>query len=413
MPSSLHIVVIGGGAAGFFGAITAAETFPHATVTILEKNRQVLGKVRVSGGGRCNVTHACFDNRQLIKHYPRGERWLRPLLNQFDAQATVRWFESRGVPLKTEPDGRMFPTTDSSETIIDCLLRTADRRGIQVRTSCGVTELTKTADFWNLSLSNGEQLQANRVLIAVGGYPQRPSYGWLPAANESELVSPVPSLFTFKVPDNPLLSLAGVSVPNAQVSVQGTNQRQNGPLLLTHWGFSGPAILRLSAWAARDLAAVDYRFTLRIQWLDDWNETQIREGFALFRQQHPKKLIGSQNPFGLPARLWDAFTIEAGVADTTRWGELPGKAQNRLIEKLTNSQFQVTGKSTFKDEFVTCGGIALSSLNEQTLESTGHPGLFFAGEVLDVDGITGGFNFQNAWTTGFVAGKNVGCQTTA
>ena len=412
MPSSLHIVVIGGGAAGFFGAITAAETFPHATVTILEKNRQVLGKVRVSGGGRCNVTHACFDNRQLIKHYPRGERWLRPLLNQFDAQATVRWFESRGVPLKTEPDGRMFPTTDSSETIIDCLLRTADRRGIQVRTSCGVTELTKTADFWNLSLSNGEQLQANRVLIAVGGYPQRPSYGWLPAANESELVSPVPSLFTFKVPDNPLLSLAGVSVPNAQVSVQGTNQRQNGPLLLTHWGFSGPAILRLSAWAARDLAAVDYQFTLRIQWLDDWNETQIREGFALFRQQHPKKLIGSQNPFGLPARLWDAFTTEAGVADTTRWGELPGKAQNRLIEKLTNSQFQVTGKSTFKDEFVTCGGIALGSLNEQTLESTGHPGLFFAGEVLDVDGITGGFNFQNAWTTGFVAGKNIGCQAT-
>lgn len=407
--SSLHIVVIGGGAAGFFGAITAAETFPTARVTILEKNRQVLGKVRVSGGGRCNVTHACFDNRQLVKHYPRGERWLRPLLAQFDAQSTVRWFESRGVLLKTEPDGRMFPTTNSSETIIDCLWRTADRLGIQVRTSCGVTELSQTENGWNLTLLTGETILADRVLIAVGGYPQRPSYGWLPPANEADaLVSPVPSLFTFNVPDSPLLALAGVSVPNAQVSIQGTNQRQNGPLLLTHWGFSGPAVLRLSAWAARDLANADYRFTLRIQWLGDLNENQIREGFNGFRQQHPKKLIGSQNPFGLPARLWDAFTTETGLPDTTRWGELPGKAQNRLIEKLTNSQFQVVGKSVFKEEFVTCGGIALGSLNPQTLESTDHPGLFFAGEVLDVDGITGGFNFQNAWTTGFVAGRNVG-----
>lgn len=412
--SSLRIVVVGGGAAGFFGAITAAETFPEATVVILEKNRQVLGKVRVSGGGRCNVTHACFDNRQLVKHYPRGERWLRPLLNQFDAQATIRWFESRGVPLKTEPDGRMFPTTNSSETIIDCLLRTADRLRVNVRTSCGVTELSRTESAWNLLLSTGETITADRVLIAVGGYPQRPSYGWLPPANApAALVSPVPSLFTFNVPDSPLLALAGVSVPNAQVSIQGTNQRQSGPLLLTHWGFSGPAVLRLSAWAARDLANVDYRFTLRIQWLGDLNENQIRDGFNNFRQQHPKKLITSQNPFGLPARLWDSFTEEAGLPNTARWGELPGKAQNRLIEKLTNSQFQVVGKSTFKEEFVTCGGIALGSLNPQTLESTEHPGLFFAGEVLDVDGITGGFNFQNAWTTGFVAGKTIGTQVDA
>lgn len=407
--SSLHIAVVGGGAAGFFGAITAAETFPHATVTILEKSRQLLGKVRVSGGGRCNVTHACFDNRQLVKHYPRGERWLRPLLNQFDAQNTVNWFESKGVRLKTEPDGRMFPTTDSSETIIDCLMRTADRLGIQIRTGCGVTELSKLPDSWTLLLPTGETITADRVLIAVGGYPQRPSYGWIPPANEADaLVSPVPSLFTFNVPDSPLLALAGVSVPNAQVSIQGTNQRQNGPLLITHWGFSGPAILRLSAWAARDLANVDYRFTLRIQWLGDLNEAQIRDGFNGFRQQHPKKLVSSQNPFGLPARLWDAFTAEAGLPDTTRWGELPGKAQNRLIEKLTNSQYAIVGKSTFKDEFVTCGGIALGSLNPQTLESREHPGLFFAGEVLDVDGVTGGFNFQNAWTTGYVAGKNVG-----
>lgn len=412
----MHIVVIGGGAAGFFGAITAAETFPQATVTILEKNRQVLGKVRVSGGGRCNVTHACFDNRQLVKHYPRGEKWLRPLLTQFDAGATVRWFESRGVPLKTEPDGRMFPTTDSSETIINCLTRTADRLGIQIRTSCGVSELIPDSSTptprWTVRLQTGETLPADRVLVAVGGYPQVPSYGWIPPANHANaLVSPVPSLFTFNVPDSPLLALAGVSVPNAQVSVSGTSQKQNGPLLLTHWGFSGPAILRLSAWAARDLAAVDYRFTLRIHWLGDQNEAQIRDGFANFRQQHAKKLVLSQNPFGLPGRLWDAFALEAGITDQTRWSELPGKAQNRLVEKLTNSTYQVVGKSTFKDEFVTCGGIALGSLNPQTLESNEHPGLFFAGEVLDVDGITGGFNFQNAWTTGFVAGRSVGNPT--
>jgi predicted Rossmann fold flavoprotein len=407
---TLQIAVIGGGAAGFFGAITAAETFPNATVTIYEKSRQVLGKVRVSGGGRCNVTHACFDNRQLVKHYPRGEKWLRPLLNQFDAQATVRWFESRGVPLKTEADGRMFPTTDSSETIINCLTRTADRLGVRICTSCGITALTPTTtNGWTLTLQTGEIVQADRVLLAVGGYPQPPSYGWMPPANDPDaLVSPVPSLFTFNVPDSPLLSLAGVSVPNAQVSVQGTSQRQSGPLLLTHWGFSGPAILRLSAWAARELANLNYRFTLRIQWLGNLTENQLREGFNQFRQQHPKKLVLSQNPFGLPGRLWDAFALEAGVLDTTRWSELPGKAQNRLIEKLMNSTYSVIGKSTFKDEFVTCGGIALGTLNPQTLESLEHPGLFFAGEVLDVDGITGGFNFQNAWTTGFVAGRHVG-----
>ena len=271
--SSLNIVVIGGGAAGFFGAITAAETFPDATITILEKNRTVLNKVRISGGGRCNVTHACFDNRQLVKHYPRGEKSLRSLLNQFDANATVRWFENRGVQLKTEADGRMFPTSNISETIVDCLLNTACRLGIQVRTSCGVTSLSCTdqADGrsgWNIHLLNEETIQADRVLIAVGGYPQQSSYGWLPKQTES-LVSPVPSLFTFNVPDSPLLLLAGVSVQDAKVYVVGTKQEQRGPLLLTHWGFSGPAVLRLSAWAARDLANVQYRFILRINWGTD------------------------------------------------------------------------------------------------------------------------------------------------
>ena len=405
--SSLNIVVIGGGAAGFFSAITAAETFPNATVTVLEKSRSVLNKVRISGGGRCNVTHACFDNRQLVKHYPRGEKSLRSLLNQFDAATTVRWFESRGVPLKIEADGRMFPTSNTSETIVDCLLNTARRLMIQIRTSCGVKTLYQTSVGWTIHLQSEETIYADRVLIATGGYPQLSSYGWLPDQSEP-LLSPVPSLFTFNVPNSPFLALAGVSVQDAQVYVVGTKQEQRGPLLLTHWGFSGPAVLRLSAWAARDLAAVQYQHTLRINWVPALNEHELRNELQNFRQQNGRKQVMSQNPFDLPSRLWQALASEAGVSELQRWADLPAKQQNRLSERLTNSQFQVAGKSTFKDEFVTCGGVPFSSLNPQTLESKAQPGLFFAGEVLDVDGITGGFNFQSAWTTGYVAGKHIG-----
>ena len=408
MPS-LTIVVIGGGAAGFFGAITAAETFPDATVTILEKTRTVLNKVRISGGGRCNVTHACFDNRQLVKHYPRGEKPLRALLNQFDAAATVRWFEDRGTALKTEADGRMFPATNTSDTIVDCLLSTARRLGITVRTSCGVSTLTQQPNqtSWQLTLLDGSTLSANRVLVATGGYPQLHSYNWLPHQAEP-LVPPVPSLFTFNVPDSPLLSLAGVSVPDASVSVSGGKQEQRGPLLLTHWGFSGPAVLRLSAWAARQLADVDYHFALRVNWVPTHNDNTLRADLQNFRQQNGRKHVASQNPFGLPMRLWQALVQESGIASEQRWADLPAKPLNRLTERLTNSQFQVVGKSTFKDEFVTCGGIPLDGLDPQTLESKAQPGLFFAGEVLDIDGITGGFNFQSAWTTGYVAGRHIG-----
>ncbi|QHV94626.1 BaiN/RdsA family NAD(P)/FAD-dependent oxidoreductase [Spirosoma endbachense] len=404
---SLAITVIGGGAAGFFGAITALETFPGATVTILEKTRTVLNKVRISGGGRCNVTHACFDNRQLVKHYPRGEKALRPLLNQFDAADTVRWFERNGVRLKTEADGRMFPETNTSETIIDCLLHVAQNLGIQIHTSCGVNSLQIHKSGWQIQLLTGETLYADRVLVATGGYPQRPAYDWFPQQTE-DLITPVPSLFTFNVPASYLLPLAGVAVPDAGVYVIGTKQQQRGPLLLTHWGFSGPAVLRLSAWAARDLAAVDYRFTLRINWVPTLSENDLRTALQNFRQQNGRKQVSSQNPFGLPSRLWLALAAESGIQESQRWADLPAKLFNRLTERLTNSQFQVVGKSTFKEEFVTCGGVPLGSLNPQTLESKAQPGLFFAGEVLDVDGITGGFNFQNAWTTGYVVGKHIG-----
>jgi predicted Rossmann fold flavoprotein len=406
--TALRLYVIGGGAAGFFGAITAAQTYPDATVTILEKSRTVLNKVRISGGGRCNVTHACFDNRQLIKYYPRGEKPLKSLLTQFSATDTVDWFEQQGVRLKTEADGRMFPATNTSETIINCFLNAADQLGIQIRTSCGVDTLTPApGGGWQINLLTGEALIADRVLVATGGYPQRGSYDWIPEQAD-ELIRPVPSLFTLNAPASPLLSLAGVSVPMAAVSVVGTKQEQRGPLLLTHWGFSGPAVLRLSAWAARDLADLDYRFTLRVNWVPDQNEAQLRTTMQAFRQQNGKKQVFSQSPVGLPSRLWQALAADAGIADEQRWADLPAKPLNRLVESLTNSRFPITGKSTFKDEFVTCGGIDPATLDGQTLESRAQPGLFFAGEVLNIDGITGGFNFQNAWTTGYIAGKNLG-----
>jgi len=403
-----EFIVIGGGAACFFGAIAAAEAYPNARVTILEKNNSVLNKVRISGGGRCNVTHACFDHRKFVKQYPRGESFLRPLLKTFDAEATVQWFERRGVRLKTEPDGRMFPVTDSSQTIIDCLLGEARRLNISVRTSCGVQSLRWEEPHWHLRLSNGDTLRADRVLLAVGGYPQAPSYGWMPGLENGALVPPVPSLFTFNTPENPLLALAGVSVPDALVKIPSCKLEYRGPVLITHWGFSGPAVLKLSAWAARELAACQYRFELRLNWLPALNENQIREQLQAFRNTHPKKAVHTQALFNLPNRLWAALAVESDITETVRWGELPAKAQNRLINLLTNSTFSVTGKSTFKEEFVTCGGVDLSAIDPLTLESRTHPGLFFAGEVLDVDGITGGFNFQNAWTTGFVAGKNLG-----
>ncbi|MDB5240636.1 MAG: flavoprotein, partial [Spirosoma sp.] len=340
---------------------------------------------------------------------PRGEKPLRTLLNQFDAAATVRWFEARGTALKTEADGRMFPATNTSETIVDCLLNTARRLGITVQTSCGVSTLTQQPDQtgWQLTLLDGSTMLANRVLVATGGYPQLLSYNWLPHQAEP-LVPPVPSLFTFNVPDSPLLTLAGVSVPDASVSVSGTKLEQRGPLLLTHWGFSGPAVLRLSAWAARELAHVDYHFTLRVNWVPTHNDNMLRADLQRFRQQNGRKHVASQNPLGLPTRLWQALVQESGIASEQRWADLPAKPLNRLTERLTNSQFEVVGKSTFKEEFVTCGGISLGGLHPQTLESKAQPGLFFAGEVLDIDGITGGFNFQSAWTTGYVAGLHIG-----
>ncbi|GLU51910.1 BaiN/RdsA family NAD(P)/FAD-dependent oxidoreductase [Dyadobacter frigoris] len=407
----MQIVIIGGGASGFMAAITAAETYPDARVVILEKNKTVLNKVRVSGGGRCNVTHQPSDLRFFIKNYPRGEKFLRKLLSRFDAQDTVNWFENRGVKLKTEADGRMFPVTDSSQTIIECLLRTAKVLNIDIKTSTGVksfawTDMENVPKF-SIQMDSEESITADKILIASGGHPKSSGFNWI-SEHDHTIVEPYPSLFTFNVPNGYLLPLSGVAVQDAYVKIIGTKHEWRGPVLLTHWGFSGPAILKLSAWGARNLAALNYHFTFKINWLPEMNEQQVREFLIAEKTNTPKQQITSHARFGLPIRLWKAFTEKAEIAENLRWSDATNKVLNRMAELLTNSQFDVKGKSTYKEEFVTCGGIALTDINQETLESRKVPGLFFAGEVLDVDGITGGFNFQNAWTTGFVAGKEIG-----
>jgi hypothetical protein len=408
---AMQIAIVGGGASGFMAAITAAETFPEAKITIFEKNKTVLNKVRVSGGGRCNVTHNPSDLRFFIKNYPRGEKLLRKLLHQFDANSTIKWFEKRGVKLKTEPDGRMFPVSDSSHTIIECLIKTAKNHQIEIRTSTTIKSFSKVqndlGETFCIQLDNDEAIHADRILIATGGYPKASGFDWLQEHNH-QIIPPLPSLFTFNTPDSYLLPLAGVSVQDADIRIMGTKHDWRGPLLITHWGFSGPAVLKLSAWGARDLAEKEYQFICRINWVPEMNEQQIREFFVLEKTKTPKQQISSHARFGLPLRLWKTFTEKAEINDSLRWLEATNKVLNRLAELLTNSQFEVKGKTTFKEEFVTCGGIALTDIDPDTLQSRSVPGLFFSGEVLDVDGITGGFNFQNAWTTGYIAGKNIG-----
>lgn len=400
------LIVIGGGAAGFFGAIAAAEANPAARVILLEKSPKLLSKVRVSGGGRCNVTHACFNPTDLIGYYPRGGRQLRNAFRQFGPTECVAWFEQRGVKLKTEADGRMFPVTDSSDTIIQCLLDAARRAGVQIRLGAGVRRLEPQASGFVIELESGETLSADRVLIATGGQPKAASYDWLAALGHT-IAPPVPSLFTFNVPDSPLREMPGVAVETGTTRVAGEGALPvcNGPLLVTHWGFSGPAVLKLSAWGARRFAELNYRFTALLGWTGDFTEDTLRTELNRRRQQHARRaVIGDPLP-GIPKRLWTRLAELAGVTEELRWADLPAKTQNRLLEHLLRLAVTVSGKTTFKEEFVTCGGVVLDEINLTTFESRKVPGLYFAGEVLDVDALTGGFNFQAAWTTGWLAGR--------
>jgi predicted Rossmann fold flavoprotein len=403
--NSERIVVVGGGAAGFFAALACAEARRGAEILILEKTAQFLSKVKISGGGRCNVTHACFDARELTTSYPRGERALIAPFQQFQAADTVAWFERRGVKLKTEADGRMFPVTDSSQTIVDCLMKSADEAGVKLKANCEVESIIKqSGGGFEPKLSTSETLACDKLLLAIGGC-RTPALGQLAVSLGHTLEPPVPSLFTFHVEVPWLRELAGVSVETVEVSVPGTRLRERGALLLTHWGLSGPAILRLSAWGARELHGENYQFTLHINWLPHWNDEKLAVAFETCRQSQPAKFIVNTPQAKLPSRLWEQLVIASGIPRETRWAALSGGAQHKLVQQLLRSELPVTGKSLNKDEFVTCGGVRLNEINFKTMESKICPGLFFAGEVLDIDGITGGFNFQAAWTTGWLAGR--------
>ncbi len=400
---SQTIIIIGGGAAGFFTAIRAAECDPDAQVIILEKSKDVLGKVKVSGGGRCNLTHACFIPRELSKFYPRGEKELLGPFNRFACGDTIDWFEKRGVTTKIEEDGRMFPTSDDSQTVIDCLWSAARKAGVKVYTNTPLKSIkapTQVGKTWVIE-TNNQTLHANKVMLATGSAPSM----WdLLAKLGHQIVPPVPSLFTFNIKDPRLSDLLGVSVPLAEVQVDGQKLRSSGPLLITHWGLSGPAILKLSAWGARELAALNYRFGVRVNWIMSKLES-TREDLETLKQEDGRKMVMANAQFGLANRLWKRLVQAAGIREDKRWADLSKKEIQALAEELTQGRFQVNGKSTFKEEFVTAGGVDLKEVDFKTFESKLFPGLFFAGEVLNIDAITGGFNFQAAWTGGWIAGE--------
>lgn len=400
-----RIVIAGGGAAGVFAAIACAEAAPGVEVIVLEHGPQLLAKVKISGGGRCNVTHACFDARELATQYPRGGRALIAAFEQFQPADTVAWFAARGVPLKTESDGRMFPATDSSQTIMDCLLQAARQAGAQLRTGCGVERIApRSQGGFELALSGGTSLTCDKLLLATGGC-RSAAHGQLAVSLGHTLEPPVPSLFTFHIATPWLRALAGVSVGSVQVAVADTRLRERGALLVTHWGLSGPAILRLSAWGARVLHERNYHCTLRVNWLPDWSAEQLAHEFQARRHSQPARCVVKSTLAPVPGRLWEQLALAAGMAADTRWAGLTRATQHRLVQQLLRTELPVSGKSLNKDEFVTCGGVRLSEVNFKTMESRIQPGLFFAGELLDVDGLTGGFNFQAAWTTGWIAGK--------
>lgn len=404
------LIVIGGGAAGFFCAVNAAADCPCVEVILIEKTNKILSKVKVSGGGRCNVTHSCFSIAKMIKKYPRGEKFLKQAFYYFFTKDTIEWFEKRNVKLKTESDGRMFPETDSSETIINCLLQEANKYHVQILMNREIVNVEKISienhETFRLFSKDGSFLEADFVCIACGGFHKAEQYEWLGKLGHS-FENPVPSLFTFNVPKNPISELMGISVENAQVKINGTKFSQQGPLLITHWGFSGPAVLKLSAFAAIELWKMKYDFSISINWLADYHENSVLEKLKSVRDEFAAKKIINKNPFNLPQRLWEYHLHQCEINPEIRWSDLPAKQQNLLSKQLCSQQFFVKGKTTFKEEFVTAGGIKLNEVNASTMESKIISNLFFAGEILNVDGITGGFNFQHAWTSGWIAAKEI------
>lgn len=400
------LVVIGGGAAGFFCAINAARLSPGLKVVILEKSGKLLQKVKVSGGGRCNTTHHLFELSALVKKYPRGERFLKKAMHHFGPADTVEWFTQMGVVLKTETDGRMFPVTNTSETIIDCLMREADKYNVQIWVHSVVQALEKREDKWLLKLAGDRQISTHFLCIATGGFPKPEQYDWITASTGHTVVSPVPSLFTFNIPKHPITQLMGVAC-KAVIKIAGTKIQSEGPLLITHWGLSGPAVLKASAFAARELAGSSYKFTVLVNWLTDYNENSLREKMLIYRQEKGTRKVANTEWLDLPERLLIFLMDASGIKPDQRWADLPAPEQNRFIKNLSAYTLHAEGKTTFKEEFVTAGGITLSEIDPNTMESRLQPRLYFSGEIMDVDGITGGFNFQHAWTSGIIAAQHI------
>jgi hypothetical protein len=400
-----QIAIIGAGAAGCF----AAANIPFqdgVQVTVFEKTGKVMQKVKVSGGGRCNTTHALFDVPELVTRYPRGKQLLKKSLYRFSPEKTIDWFARHGVKLKAEADGRMFPITDDSQTIIDCVWQQMMQNKVQVKYHKSIDRITKAGEQIQLHFNDDTTFLADKVLIACGGFPKQDQYKWIVETGHT-IQTPVPSLFTFNMPKHPITELMGVAVPDATVRITGTKISEHGPLLITHWGMSGPAVLRTSAWAARELSERNYEFNIQINWLLDVTEEELKEQLLDIRREQGKQSVGNKNPFNLPKRLWEYQLKNAGINEETKWGELPAAAQNKMINFLIRDAYDVKGKTTFKEEFVTCGGVKLSEIDPQTMESRIMKGLYFAGEILDVDGITGGFNFQHAWSSSFIASQSM------
>jgi predicted Rossmann fold flavoprotein len=398
-----QVAIVGGGAAGYFAAITCAEANPQARVLLLERSKEVLEKVRISGGGRCNVTHACFDPKLLCANYPRGSKELLGPFHRFGPEDTVAWFESRGVPLKVEEDGRMFPRSDQSESIIRCLMGAAREAGVVLQTKMALRQLhppSQPGQRWKLVFADAEPVYADKVMLATGS--NRAVWNLVEQLGH-RIVPPVPSLFTFNIKDARLQDLLGISVPSAQLEIPEFKLEAEGPLLITHWGLSGPAVLRLSAWGARPLASCQYHFLLKVNWVGE-PISAWKEKARTVKQSEPRKTIHNLAPVSLPQRLWKRLCEAAGISDTMRWADLSNNQLQELAAQVCEASFQVKGKSTFKEEFVTAGGVDLSEIDFRRFESRIHPGLHFAGELLDIDAITGGFNFQAAWTGGYIAG---------
>lgn len=402
----IDVAVIGAGASGIFAAIAAAENNPSLSIFVFEKSSKLLSKVKVSGGGRCNVTHACFDKNVLVQNYPRGERELKSPFSKYFTLDIIKWFENNGVKLKTETDGRMFPVTDNSQTVIDCLLDKTAALRIKILTNQGIEKVEKTDTGFLLHFQSGTVFECKKLIIASGGHPNASGYKWISDLGV-KIIQPVPSLFTFNIPDSPFKGLEGIAISTCRVKINTTKLEQTGPVLITHWGLSGPAILKLSAWGAVILKEMNYDFTATINFIPEWNEEKLRDYFIQLKVASPTKKIVNSKFEVLTNRLWERLCLLSKIDVDLNWASVNKQQLNALIQNIINHQLIVKGKTTFKEEFVTAGGVDLKEIDMQTMQSKKIPGLYFVGEVINVDGITGGFNFQNAWTTGWIAGSSI------